>query len=99
MRYGVDPAREIAIRVARVLGVPMLDVLIPPLHAPRRAGGDHGRPPPRLRTGPVPGGRILLVDDVVTTGATIRSAAATLGSGRIALVIAANLADTVSSPR
>jgi predicted amidophosphoribosyltransferase len=41
----------------------------------------------------------MLVDDVVTTGATIRSAAATLGFGRIALVIAANLADTVSSPR
>jgi predicted amidophosphoribosyltransferase len=99
MRYGVDPAREIALRMARVLGVPMLDVLTPPLHAPRRAGGDHDRPPPRLRIGPISEGRIMLVDDVVTTGATIRSAAATLGFGRIALVIAANLADTVSSPR
>jgi predicted amidophosphoribosyltransferase len=99
MRYGVDPAREIALRIASVLGVPMLDILTPPLHAPRRAGGDHDRPPPRLRAGSVPEGRIMLVDDVVTTGATIRSAAATLGFGRIALVIAANLADTVSSPR
>lgn len=99
MRYGVDPAREIAIRMARALGVPMYDSLTPPLHAPRRAGGDHDRPPPRLRAGPLPEGRIMLVDDVVTTGATIRSAASSLGFDRIALVIAANLADTVSSPR
>lgn len=99
MRYGVDPAREIALRMARKLDVPMLDLLTPPLHAPRRAGGDHDRPPPRLRVGRVPEGRIMLVDDVLTTGATIRSAAASLEFGRIALVIAANLADTVSSPR
>lgn len=99
MRYGVDPAREIALRMARALGVPLLDVLASPLHAPRRAGGDHDRPPPRLHAGRLPEGRIILVDDVVTTGATIRSAASALGFGRIALVIAANLADTVSSPR
>jgi predicted amidophosphoribosyltransferase len=47
----------------------------------------------------VPDGRFVLVDDVVTTGATIRSAISSLGSDRIALVIAANLADTVSSQR
>jgi predicted amidophosphoribosyltransferase len=39
----------------------------------------------------------VLVDDVVTTGATIRSAISTIGIERIALVIAANLADTVTS--
>jgi predicted amidophosphoribosyltransferase len=49
--------------------------------------------------GRIPEGRVILVDDVVTTGATIRSAASSIGSERIALVIAANLADTVSSQR
>jgi predicted amidophosphoribosyltransferase len=97
-RYGVDPAREIGVRLARALDVPMLDVLTPPLHAPRRAGGDHRRPPPRLRS-VAPEGRFLLVDDVVTTGATVASAISSLGPNRIALVISANLADTVSSPR
>ena len=99
IRYGVDPAQEIAIRLARKLGVPKLDLLSSPLHAPRRAGGDHHRPAPRFRAGTLPGGRFMLVDDVVTTGATIRSAVESLGVERIALVIAANLADTVSSPR
>jgi predicted amidophosphoribosyltransferase len=99
IRYGVDPAREIATRMARALGVPVLDLLCAPLHAQRRAGGDHHRPAPRLRAGRVPEGRFVLVDDVITTGATIRSAVASLGVERIALVIAANLADTVSSPR
>jgi predicted amidophosphoribosyltransferase len=99
MRYGVDPAREIALRMARKLGVPMYDMLKPPFHASRRAGGDHHRPPPMLRPVRLPEGRIMLIDDVVTTGATVRSAASSLGLQRIALVIAANLADTVSSPR
>jgi predicted amidophosphoribosyltransferase len=97
VRYGVDAAREIALRMAGALGVPMLDLFTPPFHAPRRAGGDHDRPPPRLRAGRVPEGRFVLVDDVVTTGATIRSAVSSMGRDRIALVIAANLADTVSS--
>jgi predicted amidophosphoribosyltransferase len=97
MRYGVDPAREVALRLARKLDVPLLDVFSPPVHAPRRAGGDHHRAPPRLRLGMPPEHRIVLVDDVVTTGATIRSAISTIGIERIALVIAANLADTVTS--
>jgi predicted amidophosphoribosyltransferase len=99
IRYGIDPAREIGLRLARSLDVPLLDQLSAPLHARRRAGGDHNRPAPDLRARTIGLGRIVLVDDVVTTGATIRSAARTLGSERIALVIAANLTDTVSSPR
>jgi predicted amidophosphoribosyltransferase len=42
---------------------------------------------------------LVLVDDVVTTGATVRTAISSLGPERIALVISANLADTVSSQR
>lgn len=99
IRYGIDPAREIGLRLARSLDVPLLDLLWAPLHARRRAGGDHKRPPPDLRARNSAMGPIVLVDDVVTTGATIRSAARTLGSERIALVLSANMTDTVSSPR
>ena len=97
LRYGIDPAREIGLRLARAKDVPLLDLLAAPLHAPRRAGGDHNRPPPELRMAKAISGPVVLVDDVVTTGATVRSAVKTLGSDRIALVLAATLADTVSS--
>ena len=99
LRYGVDPAREIGLRLARVKDVPLVDLLSAPLHAPRRAGGDHKRPPPDLKSATAVWGPVVLVDDVVTTGATIRSAVKALGSERIALVLAGTLADTVSSPR
>jgi predicted amidophosphoribosyltransferase len=99
LRYGIDPAREIGLRLARAKDVPLLDLLSAPLHGPRRAGGDHKRPPPELKTAKAILGPVVLVDDVVTTGATIRSAVKTLGSERIALVLAATLADTVSSHR
>jgi predicted amidophosphoribosyltransferase len=99
LRYGIDPAREIGLRLARAKGVPLVDLLSAPLHAPRRAGGDHHRPPPELKAARAWLGPVILVDDVVTTGATISSAVKTLGSERIALVLAATLADTVSSPR
>ncbi len=99
LRYGIDPAREIGLRLARAKGVPLVDLLSAPLHAPRRAGGDHNRPPPELKVAKALLGPVVLVDDVVTTGATIRSVVKTLGSERIALVLAATLADTVSSPR
>jgi len=99
LRYGVDPAREIGLRLARAKGVPLVDLLSAPLHSARRAGGDHNRPPPELRAARAFLGPVVLVDDVVTTGATIGSAVKTLGSERIALVLAATLADTVSSPR
>ena len=97
--YGVDPAREIGLRLARALDVPLWDLLTAPIHARRRAGGDHSRPAPELKAKRRAPGPFLLVDDVVTTGATVRSAGKTLGFDRLALVVAANAADTVSSPQ
>jgi predicted amidophosphoribosyltransferase len=99
LRYGIDPAREIGLRLARANDVPLFDLLSAPVHSRQRAGGDHKRPPPNLEAVKARWGPVVLVDDVVTTGATIRSAIRALGSERIALVLAANLADTVSSPR
>lgn len=99
LRYGIDPAREIASRLARALEMPLWDLLDPPVHSRRRAGGDHHRTPGRLRLRAAPDGPFLLVDDVVTTGATVLAARKSLGMGRLALVVAANAADMVSSPR
>jgi predicted amidophosphoribosyltransferase len=97
--YGVDPAREIGLRLARALDVPLWDLLSAPLHGSRRAGGDHSRPAPELRGRRIPECRLVLVDDVVTTGATVRSAVEALGLSRLTLVVAANVADMVSSPQ
>ena len=99
IRYGVDPAREIGLRLAHTLDVPLWDLLLAPIHARRRAGGDHSRPASALRASRPPNGPFVLIDDVVTTGATALSAGKTLGMGRMALVLAATVADTVSSPR
>ncbi|HET8740519.1 MAG TPA: hypothetical protein VFO17_12420 [Acidimicrobiia bacterium] len=95
LRYGVDGAREIALSLARRLDVPMLDLLAPPLHAPRRAGRDHWKPVARYRLRRDPPPQVLIVDDVVTTGATLMSAIAAVGPDRVRAAVAANV---VSQP-
>jgi predicted amidophosphoribosyltransferase len=47
----------------------------------------------------MPESPIVLVDDVVTTGATLEMAIGILGAGRVALAVAANAAPAVSSLR
>jgi predicted amidophosphoribosyltransferase len=102
VRYGVDGARVVASALARRLGVPVVDALGTPLHAPRRAGRDHARrvQPYRLRHEvPV---ECLIVDDVATTGATIMAAVAALGPERVRAAVTANLvpqASNVTSPQ
>ncbi|MGA7227453.1 MAG: hypothetical protein WBZ40_04665 [Acidimicrobiia bacterium] len=91
--YGIDPARQISLSLGRRMGVPVLDLLKAPLHAPRRAGGDHSAAPYPFGLRSRPSTGYLLVDDVVTTGATVLTAAKTLGFDRLALVVAANAAD------
>jgi predicted amidophosphoribosyltransferase len=79
LRYGIDPARELASALAGFTGLPVVDALIPGLWWRQRAGSVI-RASPRLaaRTA-VPDG-IVLVDDVITTGSTMRAAFAALGS-------------------
>jgi predicted amidophosphoribosyltransferase len=91
--YGIDPSRQIASALARRLATPVLDLLRPPLHSKRRAGGDHGIMPRPFRLLRPPETKYQLVDDVVTTGATVMAAARSLGSEQLALVVAANAAD------
>lgn len=89
-RYGVDPAREIARRIARINRVALVDLFRRPIHSARRAGGDHGRLPGSLAIRTAAPGGVLIVDDVVTTGATMLAAVNAVGSDRVIGVVAAN---------
>jgi predicted amidophosphoribosyltransferase len=84
-RRGFDPAKELARELTRVAGLPLLDNVLrkrglggpasKALSATARWAGA-GRTIAVRRT--VPGARILLVDDVLTTGATAAACAVAL---------------------
>lgn len=96
LRYGVDPALSLATSLSHVLGVPVLRLLGAPLHAPRRAGGDHERTVPVFRLKAESPGPVVLVDDVVTTGATLVGAARIVGQWKARTAVAANVVPLVS---
>ena len=81
VRYGIDQGRTLARHVARLAGLPVVDALRAP---PFRNSQLHRRTPdgPRFRlVKTVPHGAVL-VDDVITTGATLGAAATACGTGR-----------------
>lgn len=88
-RYGIDPALELARSVAALTGLGVVRALRAPLWAPALAGRTtDGRHPPAFRLArPLPEGAVL-VDDVLTTGATLGSAHLATG-GRSAGAVAA----------
>jgi len=97
---GYNQAALLAGHLARTWGLPFRDIL----RRVRRSGGQGGRDPAGRRdavagaftlrggaTRRLEGRPVLLVDDVVTTGATVREAARTIRAGgiRVAGVVAA----------
>lgn len=96
-RRGFDQAEAVARRVALQLGVPCRrllrrDGVAPPQTGLSRATRLHG---PTFTASPAASGeRVLVVDDVVTTGATLRSAAHALAGAGAADVIKAAVATT-----
>lgn len=86
-RFGVDSGPELAREMRRLTGLDVVPALRPPLWVRRRAGGpDRRRGEPRFTAVTSVCGAVI-VDDVITSGATIAAAAAALG-GPVAAVTA-----------
>ncbi len=84
-KYGVDQAKILAKRIAKELGLPLLNVLKSRSGAPQKKLSVEQRRKNAVyelkRNADPSGKRILLVDDIVTTGATMGAAAAALRAG------------------
>lgn len=99
---GFNQAELIAREVAKLLEVPLLPAVLRRKDAPpqfslseaERLENLKGRFSPGKRARAVTGRRVLLVDDVLTTGATARAAAKVLKQAKAAAVIVAVVART-----
>lgn len=81
VRYGIDPAGQLASLLGASIGLPVIQALRAPMWWPRRAGRSlRSRGPVGFRSSPKIRGiaelprHLVLVDDVLTSGATATSA-------------------------
>lgn len=101
-RSGVDHGRVLAASLARITGRPLLELLARIGPATRQAGASRSQrtEPGRIEfaiRGPVPE-RVLLVDDVHTTGATLAAATEVLLGGGCRSVRCATFARALADP-
>jgi ComF family protein len=91
---GFDPAEEIAIPLAGLLGLPLARPLrrVPGPRQVGRTRTERIADPPRVRARGRAPSRVLLVDDVRTTGATLSACAAALRTAGAERVVALTLA-------
>ena len=88
LRYGIDPARWLAVELSKRSGLPVVPGLGAGLWWRSHAASSHRRAPSFVARGPVPAGAVL-IDDVVTSGATLDAAAAATGVSRALTATAA----------
>ena len=89
IRYGVDPALELALELSKASGLPVTRALAPPVFATHHAGRrKRDRDIPRFRSLRAEGSGMVLVDDVVTTGVTLVGAVSVLAADVAGMVTA-----------
>jgi predicted amidophosphoribosyltransferase len=98
VRYSVDPSQELARQMAQGTDGVVLEAISRPFHNRRRAGAKQRGAPPTFAMRQSVGGRVILVDDVLTSGATILAAVEIIGFDKVDFVVTATAARQVSSP-
>ena len=99
LKYGTEPSALIASELSRLTGYPVYHLFKAFLHTRRRAGGYHDpkAPIPVLRKRTLE--KVVLVDDVMTTGATLEAAVSAIGVRQVQAAVVANAVPDRSARR